>query len=472
MLLTYSPTSHKLTYTDPKDKNRRFSKLSYLMKITKPNRVRFKKKKKVKPKKTKPLLLTYNPPQPKPRYMQIHKSLYINLAKYHYLINFIIMSTAMLTWLFSTMANFNVLNTIFLIILSPLFVVSMIQAIRSWIAHCRIIAHNDAVSLDVHEEVRDGVPGAGKSTSLFYDSIIRADKVWEDIRIQHFLLQPVKDIIYKSGTENDIKLMEEIEDAYVYYITEHLIEVDGVKKWTKVYPCLWTNTPVFVDGLPTSKFTAAHLMQEERLPYGAVAVSDEGSSTMPPELCNNKPLSMKEFFKYIRHFGDFYLGVTEQDAKNLFIELRRCVGRNIYLYKQEWILQPLFLNWLIKKLRQHIFNRESVSIGLLNTYQILDKYRRCVGVRKYTYRERGNLEKDKESEGPIKTFILPVMLNFDYDSRTFKNLYRCKDKPLVSSIWTKKIVDEESLKEIFREDIRQMTLSKEQRKRLKEKQVS
>lgn len=476
MLLTYKPTSHHLTYKPPNEKYKRFSRFAYLMKLRSYKNLRFKKKQKVRKFKTnKQLLLTFSKPPPKPLYMNIKKGAYINLGKFHYLLNFLIMATSMLTWLLSTMGVLNVINIIFLAILTPPFIISTIQAIRAYIAHCRIISHNNAVSLETHEEVRDGVPGAGKSTSLFYDSVIRANKVWETIQIQHFLIQPVKELIYKTGTDDQIKTMLEIEDAYIYYTTEHLIEIDGKKKWTKVFPCLWTNTPIFVDSFPTSKITVAHLLQEERLPYGAVLVEDEGSSTMPPELSYNKPLSMKEFFKYIRHFGDFYLGVTEQDASNLFIELRRCVGKNIYLYGQEWIIKPIFLLWILKRIRNHIFNKGYVTKFTLNLYQILDHYCRCIGVRKYTYKERGNLKNNNnqgELESRTKSFILPVMLNFEYDSRTFKNLYKAKNKALKSSIWTKEIVDEESLKEIFRADIQQMAMSKSQRKALEKQQRS
>lgn len=328
----------------------------------------------------------------------------------------------------------------------------------AWIIdYTRVQLHNESVDRSKVIIVRDGAPGAGKTSSLIYDVVILAIKSWEDIQYQYWLLKPNFEKIAREGTQDEQRRCREIVEAYEYYSAEHI--VNGVK--TKIVPCLHSNIPIYVDGLPCSKLLVKHIMQEAKLPYGAVCLGDEFGLMVPQELHTNKPIQIKEMAKFPRHFGDFHFGLTEQDQKNMFIEFRRSTCENKYMLSQKWELQPWLLNWVFKSLQKH-YTRHEPTRERVSQIKALDRLRSNVGFRKYTYIDRGN-ENNLEGISRKKTFILPVFLNADYDSRTFKNLYRARDKTIEPDIWDNIVIPDETLKELFRDDIADMCKPKKKK---------
>lgn len=334
----------------------------------------------------------------------------------------------------------------------------------AWIIdNLRVQAHNESIDLSKMIIVRDGAPGAGKTSSLIYDMVLLAQKRWEEIQYQYWLLKPNFEKIARTGSQDEQRRCREIVEAYEYYSSEHI--VNGTK--TKIVPCLHSNIPIYVDGLPCSKLLVKHIMQESKLPYGAVCLGDEFGLMIPQELHQNKPPEIKEIAKFPRHFGDFHFGLTEQDQKNMFIEFRRCTCENKYMLQQKWELQPWLLNWLFKILQRR-YTKHEPTPERVSQLKSLDRLRRNVGFRKYSYIDRGN-ENNLEGVSSKKTIVLPVFLNANYDSRTFKNLYRARDKAIEPDIWSNLVIPDETLKELFRDDILEKCKSKKEQKNARKK---
>ena len=110
------------------------------------------------------------------------------------------------------------------------------------------------------------------------------------------------------------------------------------------------------------------------------------------------------------------------------------------------------------KLTRHITKFKS------SYFKALEQIINSIGYRKYTYI---SALKNVVVENKVKSFILRPNLNIKYDSRSYKNVYRCKDAPLEKSSWTGLRLSNEEIKEVFKDDLRGDNYSKKTRKSYK-----
>ena len=344
---------------------------------------------------------------------------------------------------------------------TPFAIWTLIYVIWDCVYKIRIKLHIASINVDKSIIGRYGVPGSGKTSSLFFDMKIMADKMWQKIKEAYILLIPYLNEIrfWPTALREDA---EEIIEAYRFY------------KESGTYPCLWSTVPAFVDGVPVNIITQEHLMQQKKMPYGACCILDEISVILPPELFRNKPIEIKEMCKFPRHFGDFHFGSTEQGEKNMLIDFRNSTAENKCMIEQKWVLKPLFLIAIYNRLIDHYLNKfENTGKGMTkataNVLQIFHKFIKNIGFRKYYYFDSGN--ENEQVKSKTKTFILPPYLNVTYDSRAFKNGYRCKDKPLeVSKCYALRLSSQE-LEKIFikKEQLESNTQKQKKAKREKKK---
>ena len=389
------------------------------------------------------------------------KSIYKKLGYFYHPLVFILCALISAPIIISYINNFK-LSFLRILLIIPLGILdfSVFYRFTIWLVNIfRVMAHDESLDLSKAIIVRDGAPGAGKTSSLVYDMVVIAKKMWEKIEYEYWLLKPQWEKIHSTGTVDEKRRLREIVEAYEYYTTPQI--VNG--KPTEIFPCLWSNIPIYVDGKPCSKFLFKHLMQDAKLPYGTVAVLDEISLMIPQELHHTKPIEIKEMTKFPRHFGDYHFGATEQEASNMFKDFRRSCAENKYMQSQKWVCKPTLLNWLFDYLKDRWLTKEP-TIERVNQLKAIDRLRSNVGFRQYTYYDRGNLEANIEGTSRKRSFILPCFLNADYDSRAFKNLYKAKNKPLIPSVWDNRIIPDKDLKEIFSPDIQELCKSKKERK--------
>jgi len=340
-----------------------------------------------------------------------------------------------------------------LMIFLPLTVPNLILFIEDCAYRIRKKIHDLSIVTNKYVIGRSGQPGGGKTSSLFYDMKILADLMWKQIKNEYKLLEPYLNQIpfwSKEAREE----AEEIIEAYRFYLN------------SKGYPCFFTSVPAFIDGVPAHSLTADHLMQRKRLPYGAVCILDEVSLILPQELFRDKPIELREFFKFVRHLGEFHVGTTEQGKDNMFIDLRRSMSENKNMIKQKWVLKPRLLIWLFNFILDHSKKMTNIKATFL---RLLQRTYNCIGWRKYYYYETETMADETTVQtSKTKTFILPPYLNIDYDNKAFKHIYRCEGKPLEENTWEHKRLSKEEITEIFTKELLERRKEKKSKKEIRE----
>lgn len=334
----------------------------------------------------------------------------------------------------------NIFWWLFAIPIVTLLVILVYKTVAQIINERRVKIYDNDISSHIYAAVYQGAPGAGKTSSIGTDGVKMASYMWSTICEKYAMLEPfIDEIQYWPKKEKKDAL--EIIESYKFFI------------YSGTVPCLYTSFPAFVDGVPTNVLTADHILQKEKLPYGSVLLMDESSLMFPQELFKVKPYDLVEFFKFLRHFGNFHVFSTEQNEEANVIYLRRVAGLSRTFIIQEWIHKPKFLIWLYNKLF-NLRSRRPFTKAAVNFFKIFKQYYNAFGYRKYYFFDNNS--------SAIKTYVTRPNLKLDYDDRCYRNLYRCRNKPLKVTPWMSYIPDDSDLKKIFPEELREMSKSKAQ----------
>lgn len=387
------------------------------------------------------------------------------LARFHYFIEFLII--LFIDFIYLKTFGFNFTKLVLLIPLALLTVITSIYLIINLINIFRVMSHYDMVELFKYVILRMGEPGSGKSSSGIYDALILAEKLWKKLKFEFWCIKNRIAKIYSgthlehkvvgldenkmpiveytriyTGNKDKIKHAVEVVEAYEYY-SEH-----------KCIPCLWGDIPIFKNGVACSKFTADHLLQKRRVLYLGVAFLDEIGSMLPPELSNSKIRAIDLMFRFTRQYKEFRIISTEQDGKATLISARRVTAENKRMLQQKHILKPIVLNWLSSLLETKFVSKEPTD-RKVNFITNLKTYVNNVGFRKFKYSDYGNLQVGNKggSGSKTKSFLAPPSLNCEYDDRTFKNLYECKDDAPNVEQFESLVLSEEEVRELFNEEI-------------------
>jgi hypothetical protein len=275
-----------------------------------------------------------------------------------------------------------------------------------------------------------GGPGAGKTSRMLYDAVLTSRRMWAELRLKyHTYKNNVKEWIAEGNT---IKLQEweEIRDSYEYWIT------------TDCVPCLMTNIPVMVNQQMSTVLTWEHAYQIKRVPYYSVLAFDESGATFLVDDYKDKPLQVSDFFRLERHFGDWYIFLTEQDSENQFIDVRRVVGYNIYMIRQKSVLKPFLLVLLYNLIKTAILYKDGCNRSISAFMDWFKKVINHIGFRKYRCVKEANTQRSGLYEKQrVYKIYLPTYLNCKYDDRTFRQFYKAKDLPIELEIHKNLILD-------------------------------
>ena len=252
-----------------------------------------------------------------------------------------------------------------------------------------------------------------------------AKKMWAELRWLYInMREHISDYI-RDGKTQLVLAWYEVRDSYEYYITHDCV------------PCLFSNIPMVVNGQNVSILTYEHAAQIKRLPAFTVLHYDEAGSIFRVDSWRDKPLTVSDFYRLLRHYGDFRCTCTEQDPTNVFKDVRRVVGQNLLMIKQTWVNKPLLILLPYKIIKSLMIWRDYSTKKLTSFMAVYNTLLRHIGQRKYKYKEKDSTEQSlKINEGKEgrrirkKSFYLPTMLNYQYDDRTFKNLYLAQNKSL------------------------------------------
>jgi len=327
------------------------------------------------------------------------------------------------------------------VLLAPgaLFMYGVCTFIIYLYAQIDILTHSRHDNPDAQVHVRVGQPGSGKSSSAGYDAVRAAAKNWETLRWKYYLMRDQIHGYISAGNVQKVLEWYEVRDSYNFWSTHDCV------------PCLMANIPLTVRGQNVNQLTYEHANQEAKLPYMTVLYFDEIGSIFRLEMSTKKILTVADFFRLCRHAGDFTIYCTEQEKGNIYNDVRRVVGENRYMLSQRWVNIPWALYLPYKLLRRMLLWIDKSNIHLSRFMQTYYALLRHVGQRRYRYYSTGNElmggkpEADQNnSRGKVRiiTMYLPTWLNYQYNDRTYKNLYLAKDLPLEANIFPSMIIED------------------------------
>lgn len=327
----------------------------------------------------------------------------------------------------------------------PMIAVNSYSFIRWLIGNKQVKNYEAEIVAGAYTEEFDGSLGAGKTATLLSDGKISADARGAETRseVKHLQVYTKSEIAHFPTKER--------EDA------EERIKAEEFYKDSGTYPYLWTTTPAFVDGIPTNKLVAEHFMQKEKLAYGAVLCIDELDSVIPQHIFNSRPYDIIEFFRYSRQIGNFKISVTNQDQKGNVIYVKRVSAKIRHLLSQKPVLKPKFGWWLYNFVDKRIRHMTKFKTNFM---EIWKKILKNMGFRKFEYYD----EIRGQGVTKIKHCLKNPSLNIDYDDRSFRNIYKCKDKEIKPYKWTNPRPTQAELLEVLSPAMRELTKSNTQKR--------
>ena len=283
----------------------------------------------------------------------------------------------------------------------------------------------------------EGVPGAGKTSSINQMGLLLAKKQWQKLKFEYWQICHLK---YEFLPKKLQDKYYEVIKAYNYY---KKYEADFI-------PCLHSFISIKdKQGRCSYSFTKNHFLQHIAVPYRSVWICDE-ISAMFPNNTKGEDKEVEEMARWIRHFTDSYGLFADIRFNATFLGIRSACGCRLNLYKkQKWVLKPKFLIGVIKFLESFIdfyfWLQQYTKVGskthngatrslkssakhLSPFLKWLNKLKNSVGYREYYYEKSGSREQSGSEQALKKgKYWFTSCLDIYYDERAFRNLYKCKD---------------------------------------------
>lgn len=284
-----------------------------------------------------------------------------------------------------------------------------------------------------------GAPGCGKTfTGGANVSIALAGERWAALQRDYYLQASMAERWIEAGDMDKLEAFRSLEESFLYYR-----EREG-----EYIPCLVSSIPLRdYAGRYSYKLTSEVQLQIKRVPEYTVLFNDESGLSQGAQTSGKTVNEIMDFYRFNRHFGDFYLINTEQGDKGNGIYIRRVTDCNIRLGGQEWLMCPRRrLQRLEKRVAKFIKKKEKGKISakraqwLGEKFYYENRYLRTIGFRRIPYRY-------EQSEGGFvggeaDEYIFPAIGLAEYDSRSFRNQYKCREKEFELEGWSSLIVDE------------------------------
>ena len=171
--------------------------------------------------------------------------------------------------------------------------------------------------------------------------------------------------------------------------------------------------------------------EEKRLPYRMNAVVDEiGALTSidgvrKRQEGNLSVLKVSEHFKFCRQYTELRLIGTEQDTKNIYIDVRRVVAENRIYKSHKVVLKPIFLSWVFKKLKLFFTNKGKITSKFFSKFmKNFATFLRAAGFIQIKYHVSVNTETGQSADTGEKGVIyLPCLQEWRYNTRAYRDAY-------------------------------------------------
>ncbi len=298
----------------------------------------------------------------------------------------------------------------------------------------------------------DGAPGAGKTftgcNTAYYLSIEAWEQLQEDYATQKAMLPEW----LKNGESDKIEAFKAIEKSYKFYKEREATNI----------PCLVSTIPLREYGTGRMSFvvTPEMFLQIDPVPEYTIFFIDEIGEDQGVDKSDTQNPDYLAFWRFPRHFFDGKFVNTNQDGGQAAIAVRRSTDYVNHIVGQEWKDRPTALINRYKRKKARFFKRlkqgkysKARAQYIAQELYYLKKYYKTIGFRQVTCQLRTT---KGEAVGNLEKFILPAIGGVQYDDRTYRNQYKCKDKPINLRGWEKLTIDEYDHSE-FNEQVKTST---------------
>lgn len=301
-----------------------------------------------------------------------------------------------------------------------------------------IISQIDVGMINWRTVTNDGTPGSGKTFSGSNMAYYLAGKRWNELQEDYITQSQMLPQWVREGNQTKILAFTALEESYKFFKENE----------DKYIPCLVSSIPLreFGTGRMSYVLKPEALYQEERLPEYVVIFNDESGDLFGADKSKTASKEATDFWRFIRQFLDAMCVNTNQDGGQNMIAIRRSTDYVNHIYGQEWLMSPTALLRKIERRKIRYFKK--LSKGKLSPAQeeyigqelyYLKKYADTIGFRRVKHQICNS---KGEAVSGIEDFIFPAIGGVEYDSRSFRNLYKCKDEPIKLKAWDKLVVDQ------------------------------
>ena len=283
----------------------------------------------------------------------------------------------------------------------------------------------------------DGAPGAGKTVTGANMAYFLAQRRWAEMKSEYYSQKSMLAEWCKRGDTDKLYGFRTLEESYFFYAERESTNI----------PCLVSSVPLKEYGTNRWSYVLEPEVyaQIERVPEYCVLFNDESGRLFGGDTSKSATDDIKDFWRYIRHFLDAMAVNTNQDGDQNAIYMRRSTDFVNHINGQEWIMPPVRLLRRIERKEARFFKKmvrgklsEKQAIYIGQKLYFMKKYAATIGFRRVSHRlctQSGEFVGDEEE------YILPAIGCVEYDDRAYRNLYKCKDKPLCLKGWNSLVVE-------------------------------
>lgn len=283
----------------------------------------------------------------------------------------------------------------------------------------------------------DGPPGSGKTFTGSNMAYFLAMQRWAQLQRDYITQSTMLAQWVREGNTDKITAFASLKESYEFWKENEPYYI----------PCLVSSIPLreYGTGRMSYKLTPELLLQAERCPEYTVFFNDESGLLFGGDKSKDASDDAKDIWRFIRHFFDGMAVNTNQDADQNGIFMRRSTDYVNHIFGQTWEMKPAGMLKQLEKSENRYFKR--IEKGRLSVKRaeyigqklyFKRKYAETIGFRRVRH---GITTTSGASIGESEDYILPAIGGVEYDDRCYRNLYKCKDKPLRLEGWDKLVVD-------------------------------
>lgn len=283
----------------------------------------------------------------------------------------------------------------------------------------------------------DGAPGAGKTFTGSNMAYFLAARRWQELKSEYYTQRAMLAEWIALGDTDRLYAFKSLEESYVFY----------AEREAEFIPCLVSSVPLREYGTERMSYelTPEVYAQIAKIPEYSVLFNDESGLLFGGDTSKSADSSIKDFWRFIRHFLDAMSVNTNQDGNQNGIYMRRSTDYVNHINGQTWELEPARLLRRIVRREARFFKKmergklsEKRAEHIGQELYFLKKYARTIGFRRVYHRLQTQTGEFAGDEGE---YILPAIGGVEYDDRAYRNLYKCKDAAIKLEGWRTLVPD-------------------------------